>query len=86
MKARYIMVGGFLGAGKTTLIAKLGKYLESRGRKVGLITNDQSSGLVDTSLLRGQGFTVGLDRAFERGDARSSRFCAQRARVRPSSV
>ncbi len=52
------MVGGFLGAGKTTLISKLGHYLEDRGRKVGLITNDQSSGLVDTSLLRGQGFSV----------------------------
>lgn len=52
------MVGGFLGAGKTTLLAKLGRYLESRGRSVGLITNDQSGGLVDSVLLRGQGFSV----------------------------
>jgi len=58
VKARYIMVGGFLGAGKTTLISRLGRHLEGCGRRVGLITNDQSSGLVDTSLLRGQGFSV----------------------------
>ena len=58
MKARYLMIGGFLGAGKTTLIGKLGRYLEAKGRRVGLITNDQSSGLVDTVLLRGQGFEV----------------------------
>jgi len=30
--------------------------------KVGLITNDQAGGLVDTKLLRGQGFANGRDR------------------------
>ncbi len=57
-KARYIMVGGFLGAGKTTCVAKLGRYLLDKGLRVGLISNDQSSGLVDTALLRSQGFDV----------------------------
>jgi len=57
-KARYIMLGGFLGAGKTTAVAKLGRYLINRGLRVGLISNDQSSGLVDTTLLRSQGFDV----------------------------
>lgn len=56
--ARYIMVGGFLGAGKTTGVARLGRYLADRGLRVGLIANDQSSGLVDTTLLRSQGFDV----------------------------
>src|ERR1700733_15239064 len=50
-KARYIMVGGFLGAGKTTALVRLAEKLQREGRSVGLITNDQSVGLVDTVLL-----------------------------------
>lgn len=53
---RYIMVGGFLGAGKTTAIARLGRYLVDRGSRVGLITNDQANGLVDTAMLKSLGF------------------------------
>lgn len=56
--ARYIMIGGFLGAGKTTTVGRLAKYLSDQGLKVGLITNDQAGGLVDTKLLRGQGFAT----------------------------
>ena len=56
--ARYIMIGGFLGAGKTTAVARLARYLTDQGRRVGLICNDQSSGLVDTTLLRSKGFSV----------------------------
>ena len=52
------MVGGFLGAGKTTAIIRLARSLTERGRRVGLITNDQSVGLVDTTLARSQGFPV----------------------------
>lgn len=57
-KARYIMIGGFLGAGKTTAVSRLGQYLLDRGLRVGLISNDQSTGLVDTTMLRKQGFDV----------------------------
>jgi G3E family GTPase len=56
--ARYIMIGGFLGAGKTTAVAKLAQHLSSQGRRVGLITNDQGSELVDTALLRSRGFAT----------------------------
>jgi G3E family GTPase len=56
--ARYIMIGGFLGAGKTTAMAQLAKRLTGQGKRVGLISNDQSSGLVDTALLRSKGFPV----------------------------
>lgn len=56
--ARYIMIGGFLGAGKTTAVAQLAATLHARGRRVGLITNDQGSGLVDTSVLRARGFAT----------------------------
>jgi Ni2+-binding GTPase involved in maturation of urease and hydrogenase len=52
------MIGGFLGAGKTTAILKLAQHLDARGRKVGLITNDQSVGLVDTAMLGSHGFPV----------------------------
>ncbi len=58
LKARYLMIGGFLGAGKTTAVARLARQLEARGLRVGLITNDQSSGLVDTSILRSHGHAV----------------------------
>lgn len=57
-KARHIMVGGFLGAGKTTAIAELARRLSRDGVRVGLISNDQSTGLVDTGVLRSRGFTV----------------------------
>lgn len=56
--ARYIMIGGFLGAGKTTAVARLAASLHARGLRVGLITNDQGSGLVDTSVLRARGFAT----------------------------
>jgi len=56
--ARYVMIGGFLGAGKTTAVEGLARILTDRGHTVGLITNDQSSGLVDTTILRSRGFAV----------------------------
>ncbi len=56
--ARYVMVGGFLGAGKTTALAALARHLVAQGRRVGLITNDQSTGLVDTALLKSKGLPV----------------------------
>ena len=55
---RFIMVGGFLGAGKTTLLAQAARRLVARGLRVGIITNDQASHLVDTENLRWQGMGV----------------------------
>jgi G3E family GTPase len=49
-KARYVMIGGFLGAGKTTSILRFAEWLAARGLKAGLVTNDQGGGLVDTAL------------------------------------
>ena len=57
-KARYIMIGGFLGAGKTTAVGKLAARLAEQGLRVGLITNDQGRNLVDTAMLRAQGFAT----------------------------
>ncbi|MCM8537872.1 MAG: hypothetical protein NE334_18160 [Lentisphaeraceae bacterium] len=57
-KARYIMLGGFLGAGKTTTLIKLAEKLRDAGKKVGLITNDQAANLVDTNLVKAGDFPV----------------------------
>ena len=57
-RARYIMIGGFLGAGKTTCVAALAQHLSDAGRTVGLITNDQGRELVDTVMLRAKGFAT----------------------------
>jgi Ni2+-binding GTPase involved in maturation of urease and hydrogenase len=56
---RFIMVGGFLGAGKTTTLARLARHYQQRGLNVGVVTNDQATDLVDTNTLRAQGFDVG---------------------------
>jgi Ni2+-binding GTPase involved in maturation of urease and hydrogenase len=53
------MVGGFLGAGKTTTIAGLARMFQAQGQRVGIVTNDQATDLVDTHSLRSQGFDVG---------------------------
>jgi G3E family GTPase len=56
--ARFIMVAGFLGAGKTTALGALARRLMSQGKRIGIITNDQAPDLVDTLNLRSQGFPV----------------------------
>jgi len=52
------MVGGFLGAGKTTALARLARMAIARGQRVGVVTNDQAHDLVDTNMFRGQGLAV----------------------------
>ena len=58
MSAEYVMVGGFLGAGKTTALLRLAEHFSAQGRRVGLITNDQSQGLVDTTMVTAKGYPV----------------------------
>jgi G3E family GTPase len=52
------MIGGFLGAGKTTCVLKLAQHLHDQGLRVGIIMNDQASGLVDTALASKHQFAV----------------------------
>lgn len=52
-KSKVILVGGFLGAGKTSLLWRAAEIIKKRGDKVGLITNDQATNLVDTTFLTG---------------------------------
>jgi G3E family GTPase len=56
--ARFIMIGGFLGAGKTTAVGRLAARLTEQGLRVGLITNDQGRNLVDTAMLRSLRFVT----------------------------
>jgi G3E family GTPase len=49
---RFVLVGGFLGAGKTSVIGELVRWLEAQGLRPGVITNDQGEGLIDTALGR----------------------------------
>jgi G3E family GTPase len=51
-------IGGFLGAGKTTTLQRAAEELKARGMRVGVITNDQGSDLVDTMVLRSQGVST----------------------------
>jgi CobW/HypB/UreG, nucleotide-binding domain len=58
MKPTIAVVGGFLGAGKTTLILKAAKLLQARGIKVAAVLNDQGDDLVDTELARRHAVTA----------------------------
>ena len=49
-----VLVGGFLGAGKTTLILKAAQLLSARGKRVAVVMNDQDAGLVDTQFASAQ--------------------------------
>ena len=53
-----MIVGGFLGAGKTTAIQALARLLTRQGKTVAVITNDQAAGLVDTAFLKGNGLAT----------------------------
>lgn len=50
-KTRIILVGGFLGSGKTTMLRRLAAMFAEKSMTAGLITNDQAADLVDTALL-----------------------------------
>jgi G3E family GTPase len=52
IRRHFLLIGGFLGAGKTTLIGLLSNHLEQHDKKVALITNDQGEGLMDTASAR----------------------------------
>jgi G3E family GTPase len=55
---RLVLVGGFLGAGKTTALVALAREFVRRGLRVGIITNDQAAHLVDTATVRQAGYAV----------------------------
>lgn len=56
---RLILLGGFLGAGKTTTMLAAAGHLRSQGRQVAVVTNDQGGRLVDTRVAGSQAGAVG---------------------------
>ena len=58
MTTRLVLVGGFLGSGKTTTLINAAKTLVATGHRVGIVTNDQAEDLVDTALARECGIPV----------------------------
>lgn len=54
-----VVVGGFLGAGKTTLILEAARQLEARGVRTAVVLNDQGRELVDTALATRSGLAAG---------------------------
>lgn len=56
---RFLILGGFLGAGKTTLAVNLARAMsEVFDKSVAIITNDQGDVLVDTEFTKDAGFDV----------------------------
>ena len=54
---RLLVLGGYLGAGKTTLAVNMAKTMKSRyDKSVAIITNDQGDVLVDTEYSKDAGF------------------------------
>ncbi len=59
LRTRFVIIGGYLGAGKTTLATAIGRELkEKHDLSVAIITNDQGNVLVDTEFVRNAGFDV----------------------------
>ncbi len=55
---KLLLLGGFLGSGKTTFMIAGAKYLEKKGYKAAVITNDQGDTLVDTFYSRSEGIAA----------------------------
>jgi G3E family GTPase len=66
---KLVILGGFLGSGKTTTLIRLARDLVASGKRVGIITNDQGKELVDTELFRASGFAT--------RDVRGGCFCCR---------
>jgi G3E family GTPase len=66
---RFVPLGGYLGAGKTTTMLAVARRMEAAGERVGVITNDQGVDLVDTALAR--------DRVALAGEVTGGCFCCR---------
>jgi hypothetical protein len=54
-----VLTGGFLGAGKTSLLLRAARLLHDRGMRAAIVTNDQGAALVDTRMTTALGFDAG---------------------------
>ena len=59
LRTRFVIIGGYLGAGKTALATSIAREMrEKHDLSVAIITNDQGNILVDTEFVRNAGFDV----------------------------
>ena len=56
---RLFLIGGFLGSGKTTSIEQAARIYRHQQKRVGVITNDQGSSLVDSGIFKSTGAMQG---------------------------
>lgn len=54
-----VPIGGFFGAGKTSLIVAAARLLHGRGVKAAAVLNDQGAELVDPSFVEANGIPAG---------------------------
>jgi hypothetical protein len=59
LRPTIVAIGGFLGAGKTSLIVAAARLLQGRGVKAAAILNDQGAELVDTSFVEANEIQAG---------------------------
>jgi len=57
-KVRFIVAGGFLGAGKTTALTWLAHSLQATGMRTAVVMNDQGERLVDTAFGQAMGLPM----------------------------
>jgi Putative GTPases (G3E family) len=50
-ETKIVIIGGFLGSGKTTAITELGKQLASEGKKIAYFTNEIGEAVLDGNLM-----------------------------------
>jgi G3E family GTPase len=58
MKTKIVFLGGYLGAGKTTLAYNVARALNEQGKSVSVVMNDQGNVLVDTQFMERAGVDV----------------------------
>ena len=59
LRPTIVAIGGFLGAGKTSLIVAAARRLQGRGVKAAAILNDQGAELVDTRFVEANEIQTG---------------------------
>lgn len=51
---RFILLGGFIGSGRTTAVARLARHAQARGLSMAALLNDRGLSLVDSACLKWQ--------------------------------
>ena len=80
-RIRFLMLGGFLGAGKTTAIARLARHYVDQGKRVAIVTNAGGPGILAADACSAAGLVVE-----EFSDSTRARLAPRSARARSMSA